>query len=106
MWDLVPCPGIELGPPALGVWSLRHWTTRGVPLTTSLSGSPSRLSPALVHPAPATLASSALLTPATCTRLGVLAQAIPTAGEALLETLIFTWLGGGSHLISEESLIK
>ena len=28
MWhDLVP-PGIEPRPPALGVWSLSHWTTR------------------------------------------------------------------------------
>ena len=32
MWDLVPWPGIEPGPPALGVWSLSHWTTREVPL--------------------------------------------------------------------------
>ena len=30
MWDLVPQPGIEPGPPALGVWSLTHWTTREV----------------------------------------------------------------------------
>ena len=27
MWDLVPRPGIEPRPPALGVWSLSHWTT-------------------------------------------------------------------------------
>ena len=27
MWDVVPWPGIELRPPALGVWSLSHWTT-------------------------------------------------------------------------------
>ena len=27
-WDLVPCPGMEPGPPALGAWSLSHWTTR------------------------------------------------------------------------------
>ena len=26
-WDLVPWPGIELGPPALGEWSLSHWAT-------------------------------------------------------------------------------
>ena len=32
MWDLVPRPGIEPRPPALGVWSLTHWTTREVPL--------------------------------------------------------------------------
>ena len=30
-WDLVPWPGIEPEPPALGVWSLSHWTTREVP---------------------------------------------------------------------------
>ena len=27
MWDLVPLLGIEPRPPALGVWSLSHWTT-------------------------------------------------------------------------------
>ena len=31
MWDLLPCPGIERGPPALGAWSLSHWTTWEVP---------------------------------------------------------------------------
>ena len=31
LWDLVPQPGIELGPPASGVWSPSHWTTREVP---------------------------------------------------------------------------
>ena len=31
MWDLGPWSGIRLGPPALGVWSLSHWTTRVVP---------------------------------------------------------------------------
>ena len=32
LWDLGPWPRIEPGPPvALGVWSLRHWTTRKVP---------------------------------------------------------------------------
>ena len=30
-WDLVPWPVIELRPPALGVRSLSHWTTREVP---------------------------------------------------------------------------
>ena len=30
MWDLVPGPGIEPGPPAWGAWSLRHWTAREV----------------------------------------------------------------------------
>ena len=31
MRELVPRPGIEPGPPALGVWNLTHWTTREVP---------------------------------------------------------------------------
>ena len=31
MQDLAPRPGIEPGPPALGVCSLNHWTTREVP---------------------------------------------------------------------------
>ena len=31
MQDLVPRPGIEPRPPALGAWSLTHWTTREVP---------------------------------------------------------------------------
>ena len=31
MWALVPTPGIESVPPALGTWSLSHWTTREVP---------------------------------------------------------------------------
>ena len=30
MWDLVPRPGIEPGPHALGAQSLSHWTTREV----------------------------------------------------------------------------
>lgn len=30
-WDLIPRPGLEPGPPALGAWSLIHWTTREVP---------------------------------------------------------------------------
>ena len=33
MWDLVPWPGIEPGPPELGVWSHSRWTTSGVPLS-------------------------------------------------------------------------
>ena len=32
-WDLVPWPGIEPGYPALGAWSLSHWTTWEVPTT-------------------------------------------------------------------------
>ena len=31
MWDLVPQPGIESRPPALGAQSLSHWTTREFP---------------------------------------------------------------------------
>ena len=27
LWNLVPRPGIEPGLPALGGWSLSHWTT-------------------------------------------------------------------------------
>ena len=34
MWDLVPWPGIELRPCALGTWSLSPWTTREVPVIT------------------------------------------------------------------------
>ena len=30
MWDLVLCPGIKPGAPALGVWSFGHWTMREV----------------------------------------------------------------------------
>ena len=37
MWDLVPWPGIEPKPPALGAWSLSPWTTREVPLWAFLS---------------------------------------------------------------------
>ena len=32
MWDVVLWLGIEPRPPALGAWSLSHWTTREVPL--------------------------------------------------------------------------
>ena len=31
MWNLVPWPGTEPGPPALGAETLSHWTTRQVP---------------------------------------------------------------------------
>ena len=31
VWDLVPWPGIEPGPPVLGVWNLSPWTSREVP---------------------------------------------------------------------------
>ena len=30
MWDLVPQPGIEPRPPALGAHSLSHWTAKEV----------------------------------------------------------------------------
>ena len=35
MWDLVPWPGVEPGPPALGAWRLSHWATREVSEGTS-----------------------------------------------------------------------
>ena len=31
MQDLVPWPGMEPGSPALGAWSLNHWTTMEIP---------------------------------------------------------------------------
>ena len=31
MWDLLLQPGIEPRIPALGAWSLSHWTTSEVP---------------------------------------------------------------------------
>ena len=31
MWDRVPWPRVEPGPPALGVQTLSHWTTRELP---------------------------------------------------------------------------
>ena len=31
VWDLVPWPGIEPGPPALDAWSVSHWIAREVP---------------------------------------------------------------------------
>ena len=37
VWDLVPQPGIESRPPALGMQSLSHWTTREVPDVTEIS---------------------------------------------------------------------
>ena len=36
MWKLVPWPGMEPRPPALGAQSLGHWATREVPLHCSL----------------------------------------------------------------------
>ena len=40
MWNLVPWPGIKPGPPALGVQSLGHWTTREAPLSSLYSPHP------------------------------------------------------------------
>ena len=37
MWDLVPSPGIEPRPLALGVQTLSHWATRKVPCHALLS---------------------------------------------------------------------
>ena len=37
MWDLVPQPGIEPGPPALGAQSLTHWATWEVPSPFALN---------------------------------------------------------------------
>ena len=37
MWDLVPWPGMETWSPALGAWSLSHWTTSEVPETKALA---------------------------------------------------------------------
>ena len=37
MWDLVPWPGVKPRPPALGTWSLSHWTTREAPWMQVLS---------------------------------------------------------------------
>lgn len=36
MWDPVPWPAIEPGPPTLGVQNVTHWTTREVPWLPSL----------------------------------------------------------------------
>ena len=47
MWDLVPWPRIDSGPPTLGVWSLTLWTTQGRPssaLSSSVIKLPSSIS--------------------------------------------------------------
>ena len=44
MWNL-PRPGIEPVPPAVEVWSLNHWTTRGVPYTFLINCKHQYLSP-------------------------------------------------------------
>ena len=38
MWDLVPWRGVKPGCPALGVWSLTHWTTREVSSKSDFEG--------------------------------------------------------------------
>ena len=48
MWDLVPWPGMEPGPPALGVWSPSHWTSGQSP--DILNAAPEGLCRALVMP--------------------------------------------------------
>ena len=48
MRDLVPQPEIEPGPPALGAWSLTHWTTREVPNTFTETSRPK--TPSQKHP--------------------------------------------------------
>ena len=53
MWDLVPWPGIELGPPPLGARSLSYWTTKEVSLAALNQGPPqfrSALGPTLELP--------------------------------------------------------
>ena len=49
MQDLVPWPGAELGPLELGAWRLSHWTSREVPLGTSLLSGPTRWSRHLLY---------------------------------------------------------
>ena len=43
MWDLVPWPENEPRPPALGAWSLSHWTTSEVPEASFIRASHPRL---------------------------------------------------------------
>ena len=38
MQDLVPCPGIKPWPPALGVQSVKCWSTQEVPLGGYITG--------------------------------------------------------------------
>ena len=42
MRDLIPWPGMEPRPPALGAWILSHWTTREVPPIQSSVAPPTR----------------------------------------------------------------
>ena len=57
---LVPRPGIEPGPPALGAWSLNHWTTREVVTTQILHHSPSGIFSQPSYPILITLSSAVL----------------------------------------------
>ena len=52
MWNLVLWPGFERGPPALGIWGPRHWTTREVPLLVLLLCKWSLVSPVEDPPCP------------------------------------------------------
>ena len=63
MWDLGPWPGIKPRPPALGAWSLRHWTTRDVPSQCNTSW---RLSCGLVG----SLSSPTFMPSSSCCTLG------------------------------------
>ena len=49
MWDLVPWPGIEPGPPALGTQSLSPWATRDIPLPAFLTIVSSKSCPRNLH---------------------------------------------------------
>ena len=40
VWDLVPWPGIQCGPPALRAWGLSRWTTREVPCFSNFDSTP------------------------------------------------------------------
>ena len=54
LWHLVPCPGIELRPPALGAWNLTHRITRETldPRDLSSSHPPSLASPSHTRGSP------------------------------------------------------
>ena len=65
MWDLIPRPGMEPGPPVLGAWSLSHWTTREVLRILFLAFSSfQRLLHSLAHdPSPILTANESKLNP-------------------------------------------
>ena len=62
-WDLVPWPGINLGPPALGMWSFSLRTTREVPLSPFLPVFFHRSPSAILHKPVSLLHSSYLSKP-------------------------------------------